>query len=719
MGDVIKASCSSQESLTTPNLSSQGLNFIYSHHRAQHGSEFTTTMTTTQLSPSQAQALLAILSHHEAYQEIRDLRFPGALSRSGSPFKTNGEPNEMPLLHGLFSSFFVPLPGLRGVTPDFYQAKCQEIIEEFAKADLSESYEAGYIGIRKTLATAAAALIEAPARGYYGGFPKKELSRIDPVYDTSNPEDVVGAFQDFLQKVVYGTLLDEMFVTAAESDNLEDHDLMVQAAHEYILVILASFLHYILIITPEGQTMLTMMKQANALIPYTAIRQTLKIGNVATMINAMMKLILTKMTLNSVTTFLGITNASDAGWNLLQTIIWTVVNWDTNNLKSRISEIEKNSAGPTQSQRDILLAYMEKDRLEHEKCRVMSEAKSEPIVVTIMEEYGGEELSEKQIPLALDFLSAKVSLQDRKKIIAILCSGQPDLLTQAVRECVAAYDPVIRALHKAVDLSGTVSDFQAFLDDLLAFAPSGKNSANASVGDFVRLLRKHQKSCHRFIHQVCKNGPELSTWYKEYARASASHFRVNDQKENTTDADGSGAGKLTSQLEHAISQLPEKQRDQVLAECDAFAAYHAHLATSSKSDMIFEVEHEPAPKKLKRVFTSSKPVTREPSPTRPSPGPGMFLRRWQAYLNATAITPAQPSGPVRYGGDIDVVTAGRIPKSGAAKEAQIQAAEDTEVKDAPKCSRTIELLAVQFREILRQASHASPAEAELVKPEIK
>ena len=202
MGDVIKASCSSQESLTTPNLSSQGLNFIYSHHRAQHGSEFTTTMTTTQLSPSQAQALLAILSHHEAYQEIRDLRFPGALSRSGSPFKTNGEPNEMPLLHGLFSSFFVPLPGLRGVTPDFYQAKCQEIIEEFAKADLSESYEAGYIGIRKTLATAAAALIEAPARGYYGGFPKKELSRIDPVYDTSNPEDVVGAFQDFLQKVV-------------------------------------------------------------------------------------------------------------------------------------------------------------------------------------------------------------------------------------------------------------------------------------------------------------------------------------------------------------------------------------------------------------------------------------------------------------------------------------------------------------------------------------
>ncbi|KAL2062310.1 hypothetical protein VTL71DRAFT_6576 [Oculimacula yallundae] len=677
-------------------------------------------MTTEHMSPEQAQALFDILSHHEAYQELRDLRLPGALSRSGSPFKTDGEPNDMPLLHGLFTSFFVPLPGLRDVSTEFYQAKCQEIMEAFAKADLSESYEAGYIGIRKTLATATAALIEAPARGYYGGFPKKDLSRTDPLYDTSKPEDVVAAFQDFLQKLVYGTLLDEMFVKAAETDNLEKHDLLVQAAHEYILVILASFLHYILIITPEGQTMLTMLKQANALIPYTAMRQTLKIGNVATMINAMMRLILTKMTLNSVTTFFGITNASDAGWNLLQTVIWTVVNWDTNTLKTRITEIEKNTSGPSQAQRDLLVAYMDKDRLEHEKCRTMSEAKSEPIVVTIMEEYGGEGLNEKQIPLALDYLSAKISLQDRKKIIAILCSGQPDLLSQAVRECVAAYDPVIRALHKAVDLSGTISDLQAFLDDLLAFTPAGKNSSNASVGDFVRLLRKHQKSCHSFIHQVCKNGPELSTWYKEYARNSAAQFRVSDQKENTT-SDIGGAGKLTSRLEEAISQLPEKQRSQILSECDAYAAYHLHLATTSKSDMIFEKDTKPVPGKLKRAFTSSKPATREQSPTRPGPGPGpgMFLRRWQAYVNATAITPATLDGKVRYGGDIDVVTAGRIPKSGAAKDAQVEAAGDKEVKDAPKCNRTVELLGVSFREILREASHTAPGEATLDKTEVQ
>ncbi|PBP17004.1 px domain containing protein [Diplocarpon rosae] len=594
------------------------------------------------LSPTRGKALLDILTHHEAYQELRDLRHPGALASSGPPFKTTtttteGEINALPLMHALFSGFVVPLPGLRDVSPDFYQVKCQAIMDELARADLSESFEAGYIGIRKTLATAAAALVEAPARGYFGGFPRQELSRTDPVYDTSKPEDLVAAFQDFLQRLVYGSLLEEMFVRSGETDKLEEHDLLVQAAHEYILVILASFLHYILIITPEGQTILTMVKQANALVPYTAIRSTLRIGNAATMIHGLMKILLTKMTLNSLTSFLGITSPSDAGWNLLQTIIWTVVNWDTNALKQRATEIEKSRDSPSTAQRELLKSYVEMDRLEHERCRTMSEAQVEPIVVTIVGEYGGSPLSEKQIPLALDYLSIHVSLRDRRKITAILCSRQPDLLTPAVRECVAAYDPVIRALHQAVDLSGTVSDFQAFLDDVLALAPAGKRTATASVGDFVRILRKHQHSCHRFIHQACKNGPELSSWYQEYARSSAAQFRVNDQTGDATSSPAplAGAGKLTASLETAVLQLPATQRAQVLAECDAFASYHARLSSTSHADMIFAVEPEPGPKKPRRTFTG---------------------------------------------------------------------AGDPEGLDAPRCARTVELLGGRFKEILRDAA---------------
>ena len=48
------------------------------------------------------------------------------------------------------------------------------------------------------------------------------------------------------------------------------------------------------------------------------IRQTLKIGNVASMINAMMKVVLAKMSVTSITNWIGLTQGQDEGLNLMQ-----------------------------------------------------------------------------------------------------------------------------------------------------------------------------------------------------------------------------------------------------------------------------------------------------------------------------------------------------------------------------------------------------------------
>lgn len=656
-------------------------------------------MVTQDLSSDRAHALFVILSHHEAYQELRDLRVPGCLAHSGPPFRTQGQENLMPLLHALFARFIVPLPGLSDISTDFYQVRCQGIVEDLAKADLSESYDVGYIGIRKSLATAAAALIEAPARGYYGGLPQRELNRSDEAYDPTKPEDVEDAFADFLQKLVYGNLIDEVFQKAAETDKMEEHSPLLQAAHEYMLVIGASFLHYVLFISPEGGTMFTMMKRANALVPYLAIRQTLKIGNAASMINGMVRIVLTKMTMNSVTTFLGITSASDAGWNLLQSIIYAVVNWDTGDLKRRVTEIERSNDGPSKTQRQLLKSYTDKPREEREKCRTISIAKTEPIVVTIMDEYGGDALSEKQIPFALDYLSLQLSIRDRKMIISTLCSRHPDYLTHAVREAVAAYDHVIRALHKAVDLSATVGDFQAFLDDLLKFAPSHRNNQPPDIADIVQLLRKHQASVHRFIHQICKNGPDLSKWYRDYAKAAASSFRCTDRAANY-----GGAGKVTSALSEAFSNLPEKQQAEVLAECNAYASYLSDLSSSSRSSMKYDISHHQSTKDVNKGPPSP---ANEGEPSRRRPGPGMFLQHWQAYVSETSITPVHLTGPVRHGNDPEVVNASRVATLSSSKPSHTDTRKTSDVKPAPNSTRTVELLAGRFRKILRESGKAA------------
>jgi len=47
---------------------------------------------------------------------------------------------------------------------------------------------------------------------------------------------VITAWDDFLQQIVYGDLLDRLFSKAAETDQLSEHDSLVQAAHEYAVV---------------------------------------------------------------------------------------------------------------------------------------------------------------------------------------------------------------------------------------------------------------------------------------------------------------------------------------------------------------------------------------------------------------------------------------------------------------------------------------------------
>ena len=76
--------------------------------------------------------------------------------------------------------------------------------------------------------------------------------------------------------------------------------------------------------------------------------------------------------MNTVTTMLGMTSASDQGMNLLQTIISTVLGWDNSELKRRASKIEKGSDTPSKIQLQTIREYAEMSRSEHEKCRIES-----------------------------------------------------------------------------------------------------------------------------------------------------------------------------------------------------------------------------------------------------------------------------------------------------------------------------------------------------------
>jgi hypothetical protein len=190
-------------------------------------------MSSDALSSVQSYALFDILTHFEAYAEVRDLKYQSTIHNFGSPLQrsSNSRPSS-PLLQILIKKFASVLPGLRDLSPAFWHQKIEELFSALAESDLSESYDKGSIGIRMTLATASAAMIEYCARGSLGGYPKNKAARAHDYNDTT-PNN---AWDDFLHQIVYGDLLGRLFAKAATTDQLSDHEPLVQATHEYVFV---------------------------------------------------------------------------------------------------------------------------------------------------------------------------------------------------------------------------------------------------------------------------------------------------------------------------------------------------------------------------------------------------------------------------------------------------------------------------------------------------
>ncbi|CAI6327844.1 unnamed protein product [Periconia digitata] len=662
------------------------------------------------LSPSQTHALFDILIHHQLYAEIEAFKYPQAISRYGFPFtKADGDQTTSPLLQSMLNKFVLRLPGVKNLsTTAFWQDKVSILVAKLAEAELSESYDKGAIGSRKALAAAISSLLEYVARGMLGGYPvggrekgseasdKKGEDDKESVgkkeYDMKNPDDILQAWDDGMRQLIYGDLLDELFEKVAASDKLADHSSLVQAAHEYILLNLASFLHHIFIMSPDGQYLLRLLENIHRLIPYGMIRQTLRYGNAATMINAMVKLILTKISVTAITNFIGLTNNSNDGMNLMQQIISTVAAWDTAEFQKKAGKLESCREAPRKEVFKAIKAHVYASRDKHDAARSISIAESKSIIAVILETstppVSTSSLNDDQHAIAMEFYSNYLSIRDREEITKILCKLQPDVLTLAMKELVGAFDPVIRSVHKAVDLSETVTDAQNFLNDLIKVskpkkinnvgsragsrAGSRSNSRDPSpketestpasildppnslqvptVEDYISLLRTHMPSSHKFLHQVCSKAPDLANEYRTYARSVLDEFRVNDNATLTQDSSERGAGSMTLPLQSLFSTLASTKQDELKPLLDKHEAHLQTLKQTSNQRLHAVISSSIAPTPNATQRNLSKPPQQPKTGT--THGPGMYLSRWHSLLDVTYITPETLSGPVRRGWEV-------------------------------------------------------------------
>ncbi|KAH9883054.1 hypothetical protein J1614_000421 [Plenodomus biglobosus] len=622
------------------------------------------------LTAAQTHALFDILIHHQIYAEIEAFKYPTTIDHYGYPFrKPDGVQSTSPLLQVMLNKFALSNPAIRGFGEAFWQDKIRTLVARLAEAELSESYDKGAIGSRKALATAASSIGEYVARGMLGGYPVTKGGQAKTSYDSSRPEDVIQGFDDLMHGLIYGHLLDDMFDQVRATGRLEDHASVVQAAHEYILLNVASFLHHVFIMSPDGQYLVRLLENLHRLIPYMVIKQTLRVGNAATMINGMVRLILAKLSVTAMTNWIGLTNNTNDGMNLLQQIMSTILAWDTSEFQKRASKLESSRNAPDKKVFRAIKTFVYASREKHEAARSQSISESKSIVAVILEtadppyKIDVESLNEHQHSVAMEYFSTYLSIRDREELTKILCKSNPDILTSAVREAVSGMDPIIRAIHNAVDLSGTVTDAEAFLTDLIKTSKpkkaTGRKSRETSqsrpsspgpasitdqdasevptVEDFVQLLRKHAPSMHKFLHQVAKNAPDLANDYLVYAKRIFAEYKVDPAAKAAEERGEGGAGNMTAPLHALFSSLPKEKQEELKQLLDKHEAHLRTLKGTSQS-------------RLESIMSSSPPTRSTQKGS--THGPGMYLSRWNSLLDSTLITPATIHGPVRKGWEV-------------------------------------------------------------------
>ncbi|ORY58575.1 PX-associated-domain-containing protein [Pseudomassariella vexata] len=693
------------------------------------------TLTSTQL-----RALFDILTHYETYREVVSFRDPAAISKYGYPFdkepdkdvpQVDGAETSFPLLQLLLTSIILPVPVVRVIPRDFWNVHLQGIMARFAQVELSESYDKSGLGTRKTLATAASVIHESITRGILGGVSERGRRGFQEYYDATTAEGVIAAWDDAIHELTHGNLIDELFDHVTASTNFEDHSPAVKTAVDYAIVHIATLLHQVLVVSPKGQYMRRLLESTHKVIPYSVVGQTLRVGNAATMMSAMLRLLLGKVSIGGFTNWMGITQNAADGSNLLQKIISVVLDWDAGDFRKAVEKIKKSKNGASNDHLAALDDHLQATRDQHDLIRAQSIKQQESIVVSILKSRDPaltKDFTEAQHTQCLEYYAAKLAVRDREKIIEVLCQSSPDYFTSMIKEGMTAIDPLIRNIHANMDLRRYLGDAQKFLDDLIqtskpkeAENPKKDAAIPPSVEDYVALLRRNRQLLFDWLHDIAKDCPDIRDDFRGWAKETIKIFRadttpedpskekdehtVRSDKTHRDDTSASGAGAISGNLESIFSDLSPDTREAVLTALDAHAEYLASLDALSKMRM-----QQILNRSEKAFDQSTGKASSSNSESGSMSGPGTYLLRWQSLLDEALITTATMSGPPRRGKEVaEVKTWDKKEKitvepKGSWDSDAIATMEARSVPEAPDVGVVTEALGKPFKDIVADVS---------------
>ncbi|KAM4054876.1 PX-associated domain-containing protein [Hirsutella rhossiliensis] len=302
--------------------------------------------------------------------------------------------------------------------------------------------------------------------------------------------------EQFRRDIVERNGLTMLFKEIKEKETIEDLSIQYRKFAEWLRIEVAAVIYHLFLAEDNSPEMFAQAKRIHSLIPYSVIKNVIRIANPAAVMSSILDVFL----------------AQPFGTrSLMQRIFSLTLNDGIKSFQRSIDALTIKIGDPVFAEK--LQKYTNAE--EHVKVAIRDEAESEniDIIVAILRSDQLEpELTGEQIQrlfnayVAFNNALLKLCTRQRDKAMMLHLIEEPVTL-QLFRDLFTIfYEPLVR-VYKSANVYNSVTDFAVFIDDMIQVVDKCREQdasadPNQTVQAFIDLCQRHEHNFYKFVHEV-------------------------------------------------------------------------------------------------------------------------------------------------------------------------------------------------------------------------
>ncbi|PNP42740.1 hypothetical protein TGAM01_v209384 [Trichoderma gamsii] len=417
--------------------------------------------------------------------------------------------------------------------------------------------------------------------------------------------------EQFRRDIVERNGLTLLFKEIKEKETIGDLSIQYRKFAEWLRIEIAAVIYHLFLAEDNSADMFAQAKRIHSLVPYTVIKNVIRIANPAAVMSGILDIFLAQ---------------PFGARSLMQRMFSLALHDGIRSFQRSIDALDQKIDDP------VFVEKIKKytDAPEDVKTEIRRQAEDEDldiIVVILRSDLIEPELTGEQVQRLFNayvaFNNAVENIDEELKQgaqlfsylkqLLKLCTRHRDktMLLQLIEESVTLklfrdlftifYEPLVR-VYKSANVYGSVTDFAVFIDDMIKVIEKCREAdasadPNQTVQAFIDLCARHEHNFYKFVHEIHTHDNGLFTQLMEWIEGILEFLRKGP-KNGTLNVNALFEGGVSSGIidkEKAVAEI-----DALIAWQEARKKWH-----SDKTQQKMAAEGAPGSDMMPTGFSSS------------------------------------------------------------------------------------------------------------------